>query len=59
MFDIGRIDDNDPIGKRAGAGFEQIEQMEAEGIIGPATEGSKPREVIDYGEDTPDGSGAS
>jgi S-DNA-T family DNA segregation ATPase FtsK/SpoIIIE len=31
-----------------------IEQMEAEGIIGPATEGSKPREVIDYGEDEQD-----
>jgi S-DNA-T family DNA segregation ATPase FtsK/SpoIIIE len=27
-----------------------IEQMEANGIIGPATEGSKPREVIDFGD---------
>jgi S-DNA-T family DNA segregation ATPase FtsK/SpoIIIE len=27
-----------------------IEQMEEEGIIGPATEGSKPREVLDYGD---------
>jgi S-DNA-T family DNA segregation ATPase FtsK/SpoIIIE len=27
-----------------------IEQMEEEGIIGPATEGSKPREVLDFGE---------
>jgi len=34
-----------------------IEQMEADGIIGPATEGSKPREVIDHGEDAPDESG--
>lgn len=33
-----------------------IEQMEADGIIGPPTEGSKPREVIDHGEDTPDDS---
>ncbi len=28
-----------------------IEQMEAEGVIGPQEEGSKPREVLDYGED--------
>ncbi|HKJ27321.1 MAG TPA: DNA translocase FtsK [Anaerolineales bacterium] len=27
-----------------------IERMEEEGIIGPPTEGSKPREVLDYGE---------
>jgi S-DNA-T family DNA segregation ATPase FtsK/SpoIIIE len=27
-----------------------IEQMEENGIIGPATEGSKPREVLDFGE---------
>ena len=30
-----------------------IEQMEEEGIIGPPTEGSKPREVLDYGDDLP------
>jgi S-DNA-T family DNA segregation ATPase FtsK/SpoIIIE len=34
-----------------------IEQMEEDGIIGPATEGSKPREVLDYGEDDLDPSG--
>ncbi|MEN8242653.1 MAG: DNA translocase FtsK [Chloroflexota bacterium] len=28
-----------------------IEQMEEEGIVGPPTEGSKPREVLDYGEE--------
>ncbi len=28
-----------------------IEQMEADGIIGPPTEGSKPREVLDYGDE--------
>ncbi len=32
-----------------------IEQLEEDGIIGPATEGSKPREVIDYGDDLVDG----
>ncbi|MBN2043779.1 MAG: DNA translocase FtsK 4TM domain-containing protein [Anaerolineales bacterium] len=30
-----------------------IEQMEADGIIGPPTEGSKPREVLDYGDELP------
>jgi S-DNA-T family DNA segregation ATPase FtsK/SpoIIIE len=29
-----------------------IETMEAEGIIGPPTEGSKPREVLDYGDNS-------
>jgi S-DNA-T family DNA segregation ATPase FtsK/SpoIIIE len=28
-----------------------IEQMEEKGIVGPPTEGSKPREVLDYGEE--------
>jgi S-DNA-T family DNA segregation ATPase FtsK/SpoIIIE len=27
-----------------------IDQMEEQGIIGPPTGGSKPREVLDYGE---------
>ena len=30
-----------------------IEQMEEDGIIGPPTEGSKPREVLDYGDELP------
>jgi S-DNA-T family DNA segregation ATPase FtsK/SpoIIIE len=30
-----------------------IEQMEEDGIVGPPTEGSKPREVLDYGDDLP------
>ena len=34
-----------------------IEQMEEDGIIGPATEGSKPREVLDFGDDDLDPSG--
>ena len=28
-----------------------IEQLEEDGIIGPPTEGSKPREVLDYGDE--------
>jgi S-DNA-T family DNA segregation ATPase FtsK/SpoIIIE len=28
-----------------------IEQMEEDDTVGPATEGSKPREVLDYGEE--------
>jgi S-DNA-T family DNA segregation ATPase FtsK/SpoIIIE len=31
-----------------------IEQMEEDGIIGPPTEGSKPREVLDYGDELGD-----
>jgi S-DNA-T family DNA segregation ATPase FtsK/SpoIIIE len=30
-----------------------IEQMEEDGIVGPPTEGSKPREVLDYGDNLP------
>jgi hypothetical protein len=31
-----------------------VDQLEERGIIGPAQSGSQPREVLDYGELTPE-----